>query len=67
MLDREWLKITRIRLGLTCEDVAKMMNCTKATISHIELGKSSHLMTMTFYERVLNDILKEHPLREIFK
>jgi DNA-binding XRE family transcriptional regulator len=66
MLDKEWLKITRIRLHLTCEDIAKEMLCTKQTISNIENGKSTQLMTMAFYERILNDHLKETPLRDIF-
>ena len=66
MLDSEWLKITRIRLHLTCEDVAKEMHTTKQTISNIERGKSKNEMTMAFYERILNDHIKVNPLREIF-
>jgi len=66
MLDKEWLKITRIRLNLTCEDIANEMFTTKQTISNIETGKSKHKMTMAFYERILNDHIKETPLREIF-
>jgi len=66
MLDKEWLKITRIRLGLTCEDIAKEMLCTKQTISNIETGKSTNKMTMKFYETILNKHLEEAPLRKIF-
>ncbi len=66
MKDREWLKIVRIRLGLTCQDIANEMYVTKATISNIETGKSKCKMTIAFYERILLDHLKENPLRDIF-
>jgi len=67
MLDREWLKITRIRLGLTLEDVAKEMYVTKQCLSNIESGKSKQKSTMLLYEIILQRHVDEvGGLRKIF-
>ena len=59
---KEWLKIVRIRLGLTMQDIADEMRTSKQVIWNVEHGKSSSDMAFAFYERVLKDRLKETPL-----
>lgn len=61
----EWLKITRIRLGLKLEDVAKEMFVTKQTVSNVESGKCTKKSTIALYERILKDHLIEHPLEDL--
>lgn len=52
------LKLMRIRCGLTLEDVAAKMACTKQTISNIERGKGSP-MAIKFYEITISEIYAE--------
>jgi len=59
MLNKTWLKETRLSLHLTCEDIAKEMFVTKQTISNVETGKCKKKTTMAFYERILLDYLKD--------
>jgi len=67
MLDKEWLKITRIRLNLTLEEVAEEMFVTKQTLSNIETGKSTKKSTMLFYKIILEKHINEvGGLRKIF-
>ena len=61
-MDREWLKINRIRLGLTCDDIAKEMYTTRQTISNIETGKSKQKMTMAFYDHIITEHIKKEGL-----
>jgi len=61
MLTKEDLYLLRKYLGLTLQDVATRMLCTRATLSNIELGKSTHPMTMLFYEKTLTEILAKNP------
>lgn len=63
--DPEWLKITRIRLGLTQQNIADEMFVTKQTICNVETGKINRKSVMAFYERILLDYLKENPLKDI--
>lgn len=65
MLDKEWLKLTRIRLKLSMEDVANEMFVTKQTISNIESGKIEKRSTMRFYEITLNEHMKKTPLKDL--
>ena len=58
-LNIEWLKQTRINLGLSMEDVAKIMFTTKGTISRIEAGdKRTKLSTILLYELTLKELLR---------
>lgn len=67
MLDAEWLKITRIRLGLDTKDIAKEMHCTRQTVWNIERGIPKDGPSVVLYERILNDKIKERGgLRDIF-
>lgn len=67
MLDKEWLKLTRIRLHLSMEDVANEMFVTKQTISTIENGKVAKKSTILLYEKILLDHLKKTPLKDLSK
>ena len=67
MLDKEWLKLTRIRLHLTMENVANEMFVTKQTISNVENGKIEKKSTMLLYEKILFDHMKKTPLKELSK
>jgi transcriptional regulator with XRE-family HTH domain len=56
----EWLKVMRISLGLSMNDVAKLMFVTKGTISRIEAGKANNSKsTMLLYELVLKDLMSK--------
>lgn len=65
MRDKEWLKLTRMRLHLTMQDIANEMFVTKQTISQIENGKVQKSSTMLLYEKVLEDHLQRTPLKEL--
>lgn len=65
MRDKEWLKLTRIRLHLSMEDVASKMFVTKQTICNLESGKSTKKSTMLLYEGILLFHMKETPLKEL--
>jgi len=56
-LTREELRLLRLYLGLTLRDIAKLMNCTKQTLSNIENGKSTNTMTLLFYKKTLLHLL----------
>jgi transcriptional regulator with XRE-family HTH domain len=59
MLNGKQLKQSRKLLGLSLEEVAKRMYTTRQTISNIELGNSNHPMTVAFYNRIIEDLIKE--------
>jgi|MudIll2142460700_1097286.scaffolds.fasta_scaffold42730_3 transcriptional regulator with XRE-family HTH domain len=62
MIDIKYFKAIRLHLGLSLEDIAREMHCTKQTISNIENGKSKHKMAIAFYEEILGNHLKETPI-----
>jgi len=59
-MDIEWLKVIRISLGLSMNDMAKLMFVTKGTISRIEAGKANNSKsTILLYELVLKDFMNK--------
>jgi transcriptional regulator with XRE-family HTH domain len=57
--DVEWLKATRLLLGLSMEDVAAIMYVTKGTISRIEAGMpNTKKHTILLYELVLKELIR---------
>ena len=58
IINIEQLKINRISLDLSMDDVAKLMFVTKGTISRIEAGKATNSKsTILLYELVLNNLM----------
>jgi len=67
MLNKDWLKTARILLGMSQKEIADQMCTTKQTICNIETGKSSHKMTMAFYELTLKSNIENHLNKERIK
>ena len=67
MLNKEWLKMARILLKMTQQEVANQMCTTKQTICNIEIGESFNKMTMKFYEVTLKNNIEKNPDKELIE
>ena len=59
MLDGKQLKRSRELLGLSITEVANRMFTSRQTISTIETEKSKYPMIIAFYNRIIEDAVKE--------
>lgn len=58
MLTGNQLRIVRNALGLTGQDMAEIMYCTKQQISSIETGKSNGKKSLNYYTLVIKEVIK---------
>lgn len=58
MLTGNQLRIVRNALGLTGQDMAKIMYCTKQQISSIETGKSNGKKGFNYYTLAVKEVVR---------
>lgn len=58
MLTGNQLRIVRNALGLTGQDMAEIMYCTKQQISSIETGKSNGKKGLNYYTLAVKEVVR---------
>ena len=58
MLTGDQLRIVRNALGLTGQDMAEIMYCTKQQISSIETGKSNGKKSLNYYTLAIKEVIR---------
>lgn len=59
MLNGKQLKQSRELLGISVSDIARRMFTSRQTIWDIETEKSKNTMVIAFYNRIIEDAVKE--------
>ncbi len=59
LYSKEELKAMRLALGMSCDDVAKVMYMTKQQISLIETGKTTKNSSLHYYGMILDQLMDE--------
>lgn len=59
MTSRNRIKTLREKAGLTQDDVASKLGCTRAAVSHWEQGKRPHVATLIALARILKTTASE--------
>lgn len=58
MLTGDQLRIVRNALGLTGQDMAEIMYCTRQQISSIETGKSNGKKILNYYTLAIKEVIR---------
>ena len=58
MLTGDQLRIVRTALGLSGQDMAEIMYCTKQQISSIETGKSNGKKGLNYYTLAIKEVIR---------
>lgn len=58
MLTGDQLRIVRTALGLSGQDMAEIMYCTKQQISSIETGKSNGKKSLNYYTLAIKEVIR---------
>ena len=58
MLTGDQLRIARTALGLSGQDMAEIMYCTRQQISSIETGKSNVKKSLNYYTLAIKEVIR---------